>query len=557
MPLPLCLARQQLPQLSHRSASGALCARFSQRQISAPNLLTCAILESESADVSQRGASLGVLMQHPRERQTVERHGEWEKRPGGRSARIDDVLVERHALRARLQNLLETMPQRRKPPRKLVQALAEEAQSDGEASARTLIELYLDETNLRRANLVRLVLQTLPPDVLTASTGALAGLRTLSAEEVSAIEEMVFHATAHEEARAHTPKTQRPPARVYYPAGELFDTFLRALEEADAHEPESAGLVWLHGFRQLPVESRVGLLSALAQRVDPLFVAILEIEAFNPSIEVRRAVASILPSFPYQETLDLALRLRFDEDVIVRYDAGKAEQALQKAGRLPRATSLPHFDHAYCVALPSAGIVGVLYAARDSKECIKFCSVLVDTWHRGIVDVWGNVNCTDDQFSDVLLAFASRMAETALNASAVEPHFHPITRMEALQLIQEGAQLTLRRGRRLPAEYPLWSRLFRHETESESEVQASMHVRSIVDEFVFDLQCSCCTRPIAANRQRTNLAVSGGQAFCKRCLNRQRRCTGCGKDFRLAALSSRRIASAATHALCTRCIKAL
>jgi len=453
-----------------------------------------------------------------------------------------------------METLLEAFPPGRKPSLRLLKALAQEARSEGEQSARCLLELYFRQKRSVAKRAARMVLEGLPGETLAAVSQSVAP--GLTPEQARELEEILFVRTARS-AAATTDDAPVPEKnqRLYYTAAELLDVFLQALEDSNATEPEAVGLVWLRGFRGLPLECRVPVLQALAQRPDPTFVPILEAEAQNPAVEVRRTVAGILPSFRYEEALALARRLHDDEDILVRYDAAKAEQALLNVRNLPAASRPPAFDHAYCLALPQAGVAGVLYATRDANHCIKFCSILIDTWSRGIVDAWGNIDCDDEQFADVLLAFASQVSEAAMASSTTQPDFQAISQYEALELIRAGADLTVRRGRRLPAEYALWERLFRHDMRIARAPQPGGS--TLLEDFAFDLHCTCCTRPISANRKRTNVAVSNGQAFCKRCLTRERKCAGCGREYRLAALSSRRLASAVTHARCSRCVKGL
>jgi hypothetical protein len=82
-----------------------------------------------------------------------------------------------------------------------------------------------------------------------------------------------------------------------YTVVELVEAYLEAIEEANATVPEAIGLVWLRGFRGLPDEFRVQLLRALAERRDPSFLPVFDIEACNACTEVRRTVAECLRQF--------------------------------------------------------------------------------------------------------------------------------------------------------------------------------------------------------------------------------------------------------------------
>jgi hypothetical protein len=209
------------------------------------------------------------------------------------------------------------------------------------------------------------------------------------------------------------------------------------------------------------------------------------------------------------------------------------------------------------MAVPSSGAAGVLYIVRASDGSMKFCSLLLDTWHRGVVDVWGNVECDQSQLAEVVLAFSAEVAHVSSPDSGKpvrRPQFMAVTRSEALELIRNSVSVSRARGRRLPAEFPIWERLFRMETEDEPVPASHAEQTNVVDEFVFDLHCAACTRRIYVNRARTNVSVSGGYAFCSKCLSKQRECTSCGRGYRLGSISSKRILAAFDDGICTRCI---
>ncbi|MGI8907859.1 MAG: HEAT repeat domain-containing protein [Candidatus Sumerlaeaceae bacterium] len=477
----------------------------------------------------------------------------WSHRGGG--ARVDDCLLERYQLRDRLSTLLDAVPPNRRPARRVLRAMALETRAAGEQSASALLDLYLSERAPRREEVARLILQGLPRplvDNLVRQAMESPATSEVHKEKLTALG--VALAKAHADA---PPQRFVPPTQIQYTAAELVEAYLEAVEEAQATEPEAIGLVWLRGFRGLPDAFRVQVLRALAERRDPLFMPVLETEARNDSVEVRRTVAGVLGNLRVQEALDLAMRMEFDVDVMVRYDAGRAAEQLRKGKRLPRAVAAPVFDRCFCLAVPGVGAAGILYAARAADGTIKFCSLLLDTWHRGVVDAWGNVGCDESQFAEVVLAFSAEVShvscpEVSRRVYNCRPQFLAITRAEALELIRNSVMVSRSRGRRLPAEFPLWERLFRYENEEEHEI-SSEHA-NIVDEFVFDLHCAACNRRIAVNRTRTNLSVSGGYAFCSKCLAKQRVCSSCGKPYRLASISAKRILAAFDESTCTRCV---
>lgn len=473
----------------------------------------------------------------------------------GRAARVDDCLLERHELRERLSTLLDSVPPTRRPSGRVVKAIAQQAHAAGNESARALVDLYLEEKVSRRQDVARRVLEGLPrPLVESAVEQALASCKT-SASRRKRLE--CLSAALAEKPVADAPARFVPPMQIQYTAAELVEAFLEALEEAHATEPEAVGLVWLRGFRGLPDNYRAHLLRAVAERRDPSMIPVLEIEAHNTSVEVRRAVAESLPHFKVREALDLALRLEFDQDVMVRYDAARAVEQLRKLKRLPLAVPAPVFDRCFCMAVPGAGSAGILYAVRTADGSIKFCSLLLDTWHRGIVEAWGNVGCDDSELAEVVLAFSSEVVHSSgqngASISMRRPHFTAISRNEAVELIRSSVAVSRARGRRLPAEFPVWERLFRYEVEDEPSCVGADRP-SIVDEFVFDLHCAACNHRIYVNRTRTNLSVSAGYAFCSRCLSKERECARCGRAYRLGSVSAKRILAAFDDSTCTRCI---
>jgi hypothetical protein len=472
-------------------------------------------------------------------------------RPGN-VARVDDYLLERHQLRDRLSTLLDAIAPGRRPSSRIVRAIAREAKADGEHSIRALVELYLGEPTERRQEVARRVLQGLPHALVESAIGSALlspNLTDAQREKLTSLAGTLANAGPTE-----APQRFVQPMQLQYTVVELVEAYLEAIEEARASEPEAVGLVWLRGFRGLPDEFRVPLLHALGQRRDPSFMPVFEIEARNNCADVRRAVAECLGNLQCREALDLALRMEFDQDIMVRYDASIASDHLRRQKRLAFAAPPPTFDRCFCMAVPSSGSAGVLYVVRTPDGSLKFCSLLLDTWHRGVIDVWGNVACDESQLAEVVLAFSAEVANaTSDTGRPRRPQFAAISRSEALELIRNSVAVSRARGRRLPAEYPIWERLFRMEQEDEPS-SANPDQTNIVDEFVFDLHCAGCTRRIYVNRSRTNVSVSSGYAFCSKCLSRERECGKCGRAFRLGTVSAKRILAAFEDGTCTRCI---
>ena len=72
----------------------------------------------------------------------------------------------------------------------------------------------------------------------------------------------------------------------------------------------------------------------------------------------------------------------------------------------------------------------------------------MDTWHRGIVDAWGNVGCDEAQFAEVVLAFSSEVAHASGDTSSIfgsanrRPRFAAISRGEALEMIRNSVTVS-------------------------------------------------------------------------------------------------------------------
>lgn len=420
-------------------------------------------------------------------------------------ARIDDTLVQQFHLRERLENLLLAVPDGRKPGRAIQQRLKQEVLAHLPDSASIAIDLYLEQNSTSRRQALRLVL--LPVPAVSEITVRLLEDPQLPIEKKKLLRQLLPRACAG------ATSSIDPPLQLLYTPTELLDAFLEAAAAAGAEEPETYGLVWLRGFRELEAGPRAQLIEGLAARRRNEFIAILQVEACNPDVSVRRAVASSLQYFTCNEALDLAAELQWDPDPIVRHDAARAESSLLTLPQLV-STGPCVFHRGFCLAAPSVGLAGVLYSVHAAGG-LKFTSMLLDTWHRGVVDAWGNTGVQEERFGELVLAFASEVSHFAATGEAWRSAatFESISQDEASDLIRNCASLTVRRRRKLPAEFPLWHRLL----QAASDGKPGPESGSLTCEFVFDLHCSGCGKPIAANRLRSNVCTTSHGAYCHRC----------------------------------------
>jgi hypothetical protein len=305
-------------------------------------------------------------------------------------------------------------------------------------------------------------------------------------------------------------------------------------------EPEEVALMWLREFGPLPPADRVRVLDNLVRQSNPYFIPILDLESRSPDPGVRLAVAQALKSVSVGEATEIAVRMHgSDPDLMVRYEAGRALEALNERGELPRQCVLPRHEAAYALCRPAIGIATIFYAARDSRDRIKFCSMVLDTWGRGIEEAWGSVGHTGESFREIIEDLNSRSGGRS-SAGGVEP----VSRDYAVFLIRETLRVALRRGRAVPPEYWVWEGLFRHE---------SCRYDPASSPFQFDLHCSECRRAILPNRLRNNLHAGPGLALCRKCLGRARNCHACAGGYRLGALAAALVGKSHESGVCGIC----
>lgn len=428
-------------------------------------------------------------------------------------ARVDDWLVERHDSRVRLLELLDNAPADAEASAAEIRRLRKKSRQCSENAIRGLLEIYVAEAG-HRGELAFHILGDFPDSQLQPILATALASTTLGREAklkllaLSAFENERDFSTEH----AFEAMSVQP--------SELVEAFNSAV--ADMLEPEEIALMWLQDFWDLPRDEKLSLVSFFIDQANARFFPAIELEAYSPNVDVRRTIVRGLHKFQFREAKDLAERMLEDRNPTIRFDAQKQLTALSSIVDLQPYYPPPIYETCYCLATPEHGLASLLYAVRDRRNRIKFCSILIDCWNKGISDCWGNVGLPPAKFDEVISDFIHEAAGFGISGDET---FQEIPRDYALYLIHEGLKLGQARRGQLPVEFRIWERLFRYETFRFDPASSLMK---------FGLTCSNCDQPVYANRRRSNLFVKDSLVVCRKCLTLQRTCENCGRDYKLA-----------------------
>lgn len=449
-----------------------------------------------------------------------------------RTARIDDHLIERHETRLKLEQLLDTVTDTEDLSPNDIRILRRKARKAGPDVLRQLVEIYAGETSTR-ADVAFLVLNDFPePQLQPALMEALADPKLAQDTRVRLLALGTFD-----------PDREADMEYVFDVIGarptELIQAFTAAV--GDRVEPEELALMWLADFADLPRDERLSLISFFMDEGLPQFMPALEIEAHSTHWQVRGAIARGLRKFECREAMVLAQRLSHDRNPTVRYDAHATMDLLGKIENPEWQFAPPKFYECWWSPSPELGSATVLYIARDQRKRFKVCSLLLDTWNRGIVDVWGNLGLSMKDMQDLVADYENE----AKNFGVTDMQLIQVDRAEVLFLIEQCVRLSDKRHRRMPPEFHVWERLFRHE---EFTFDGSKSL------FKFELKCSDCSSMILPNRLRTNVFLDEQIALCRKCLLKERECSDCKRHYRLGDLHDWDILQSYHCNCCDECI---
>jgi hypothetical protein len=181
-----------------------------------------------------------------------------------------------------------------------------------------------------------------------------------------------------------------------------------------------------------------------------------------------------------------------------------------------------------------AGQFGVVYAVKSEAGLIKFCSVLIDSWDRGVVDCWGDVGKKEKEFVSIV---------GALDKEIEQFSYREVDSNYALHLLREGVRLATKRGYQLPNEFRVWQPLI-----EEQPYRARSYG------ITFGLECLQCGKWIRFEHKKESVWVLGEVALCAACVSQKSKCEHCGgrltvtESYALVTPSSDHV-----EVICKRC----
>jgi hypothetical protein len=443
------------------------------------------------------------------------RKDEGEPEAQRRGARIDNSLAESHEARQKVRRLLASATAAADISTDGVRKLRDSILKLSPAAIPALLDLYLAGGRDER-DLAFLVLTSMPGKALAPHISNLAkSPRTTKEQRVQLVALTAFEADRQEDLEQATEAV----------GAQLSDLVgLFASMVADKLEPEETALMYLQDFADQPENDRLLFLQFLIDEALPEFLPILEIESRNPDFRVRMAVARGLARFPFKETLYTAEFLLNDTSPAVRYDAQRAMEELQRRGALEYHVPPPPFHRACCFVEPEHGAATLFYAARSARGRIKFFAMLLDFWTKGVVEAWGNVGLSDQDFDGVIEEFLGDARKHGMHGQLER---YELTREQALHLFLRALEFTSQQGAAPPLELFLFDRLVRDENFSGVDDEE-------LEIFTFGASCVGCEKELHPNRSRSNVVPLGSSdLLCRKCAGVQRACSECGARFRV------------------------
>jgi hypothetical protein len=299
-------------------------------------------------------------------------------------------------------------------------------------------------------------------------------------------------------------------------------------------EDEEIASLWLEEYWQMEKKDKMMLLEVFLKRAERFYLPVLRLEVENPDVEIVRQVARGLANFDYPLAGKLLRRLLDHKDMGVRLDAEYSLKQFEERERIAeRPQEAPPQEQFYRALVgedPRTGQYTVVYSTiapdlpgsvpgpeqdrdRQTGGSIKFMNVWIDSWDRGIIDCWGNIRYTPEQFSEMIVTFNQRDDYV---------RHHEVEKDYAVFLIRKALELTQQRGYRVPTELFVWWGMI----EDVPFDPKKYHV-------AFGLHCLECGEPIQTGKRRSSLWIIGdGKALCPRCVRKKKQCTLCGEHIK-------------------------
>jgi hypothetical protein len=444
-------------------------------------------------------------------------------------AKIDDSLVERHALREKIltalcQHLEKTQPQTGETLERLKRRLMRTSSKAPEL----LLDIMLTERKAE-SNLALLLLEQIEsaavkrrlqellrdPKLTERQRAKLATLKALQEEQE---EETIGKLGLHDG---------------------VIGNLLEITELVWSHlEDEEIGLLWLEDYFHLPIEEKWGLVRFFLERGKRFYLPIISLELTTHDTEGIKYILEKLRNFVYPETVALLEKWIEHSDVAVRFCAqsvlARVRKALRKQQQEVSARPKYFFYKAFVGEDALAGEFGVVYAVRSDTGRIKFCSVLIDSWDRGITDCWGDVGKKPKEFESTVRALDKKIEQFS---------YQEVDGNYGLYLMHEGVRLAERRGYPLPNEFRVWQPLIE---------QQPYRPRNYG--ITFGLECLQCGKWIRFEHEKESVWVFGQVALCASCVSQKSQCEQCGSPL-IVTESYALVSPSSDHVdvICKRC----
>ena len=421
----------------------------------------------------------------------------------GQLVPVDDVLVRNHRLRQRVQRMVASQ-QAQQLSVEEAKAMAARIQKKGPQAIQALFDcLFDDDLNSHRLA-VMLLSEMNDPAVFEKIHDFLQRPQLPEKVRVALLAIEAIH--------------ENPPDTVPMPTGLpslSLDSLLQFTENFwEAMEMEEIAMMWRENFIAEPPEDRLMVLEVLMKSSHPKTLGIARLEIAVGDLTILEFLARKLGEFDGAMAASLLNSLLLHPHLAVRMSAevslNEWQQRTKNApvsddGQLPA----PRFYRSYMATDEWSGHYSLVYAVKcPPDDTIKFVVLLLDRWDRGIVDCWGCVRYSNEEFEKLLATMAKDFADLRQEQ---------ITKRTALTLLMKAVDLNVHRKHPVPLEFYIWSHLFENENIDPDP--------AVPD---FGVNCGVCRKPIRTGPRTSPPWVFGELVICHRCSKRPLRCPVCG-----------------------------
>ncbi|MBM3335820.1 HEAT repeat domain-containing protein [Candidatus Sumerlaeota bacterium] len=283
-------------------------------------------------------------------------------------------------------------------------------------------------------------------------------------------------------------------------------------------EAEEISTMWLENFVGESPQERLLMLELLMKSAHARLLGVARLEIALAAPEIMRFLAEKLGDFRSSQAARLLEILLDHPDSAIRRAAACSlnrwnERNPSGASDADDAASAVHFYHAQMATDEWEGQYSLVYAVRSADGQIKFFVTLLDRWDRGIVDCWGCVRYSEQEYDKMLESMAADLAD--LRQRDIAKH-------TALTLLTKAMELNAQRKHPLPLEFCVWLHLFENEQfEPDPKVPK------------FGEDCDICHKPLETGPRRAPW-VFGNMVVCNRCCDRTLHCPNCSEQTSLA-----------------------